>query len=44
MYIYAESDMNNIRRDYGGLDNLLISAKDVEFNDLLGEGIFLIHV
>ena len=38
MYIYAEIDMNNIRRDFGDMDNLIISANDVEFNDLLGEG------
>ena len=44
MHIYAEIDMNSVRRDFGGLDNLLISANDVEFNDLLGEGILKLYV
>ena len=39
MYIYAEIDMNSIKRDFAELDNLLVSANDVEFNDMLGEGI-----
>ena len=38
MDIYAEVDMKSIGNGFGGLDNLLIPANDVELNDLLGEG------
>ena len=39
--IYTHISLTNLRRECGDLDELLISAKDIEFNELLGEGIFL---
>ena len=31
--------MNSLKREYGDLDKLLVSASDVKIYDLLGEGI-----
>ena len=39
IHIYAEIDMNSLKREYGDLDKLLVSASDVKIYDLLGEGI-----
>ena len=36
--IYTEIDLNSLRKECVQLDKLLISASDVEFNDMLGEG------
>ena len=37
--IYTDIDMNAIKKECRDLDKLLMSASDVEFDDLLGEGI-----
>ena len=36
--IYTEIDLNSLKTECVGLDKLLISASDIEFDDLLGEG------
>ena len=33
-------NLTTLRRECGGLDELLISAKNIEFKEVLGEGIF----
>jgi len=37
--IYAHIDLSTLRRECGDLDELLISAKNIEFKEVLGEGI-----
>ena len=39
--IYTHISLTTLRRECGNLDELLISAKDIEFNELLGEGILI---
>ena len=39
MNIYTKIDLSSLRRECANLDELLISASDVQINDLLGEGI-----
>ena len=39
MSIYAKIDLTSLRRECVNLDELLISASDVQVDDLLGEGI-----
>ena len=39
MYIYTKIDLTSLRRECANLDELLISASNVQINDLLGEGI-----
>ena len=41
--IYTHINLTTLRRECGDLDELLISAKDIEFNEILGEGILIIY-
>ena len=36
---YSFIDISSLRRECGNLDELLISACDIEFDEILGEGI-----
>ena len=42
--IYTHIDLSTLRRECGDLDELLISAKNIEFKEVLGEGILCICI
>ena len=41
--IYTHISLTKLRRECGDLDELLISPNDIEFNEVLGEGTYLLQ-
>ena len=39
--IYTHINLTTLRRECGDLDNLLVLSKDIEFKEVLGEGILI---